>query len=53
MDADVQAEVDDSAEFADNSPEPEDEALYENVYADLAVNGRLFFDRRNRLPEGA
>lgn len=53
MDADVQTEVDDSAEFADDSPEPDDEALYDHVYADLAVNGRLFFDRRNRLPEGA
>jgi pyruvate dehydrogenase E1 component alpha subunit len=49
MDADVQAEVDDAAEFADNSPEPGDVELYTDVYADLNVNGRLFFDRRNRL----
>ncbi len=49
MDADVQAEVNDAEEFADNSPEPADEALYENVYADMDVNGRLFFDRMNRL----
>ncbi|NIQ54263.1 MAG: hypothetical protein GWN71_13050 [Gammaproteobacteria bacterium] len=41
--------VDDAEEFADNSPEPGDEALYEDVYADGDVNGRLFFDRRNRL----
>jgi pyruvate dehydrogenase E1 component alpha subunit len=51
MDEDVQAEVDDAAEFADNSPEPGDEELYEDVYADTQVNGRLFFDRRNRLGE--
>jgi pyruvate dehydrogenase E1 component alpha subunit len=49
MDEDVQAEVDDSAEFADNSPEPEDEELYTDVYADEDVHGRLFFDRKDRL----
>ena len=49
MDEEVQEEVDDSAEFADNSPEPEDEALYTDVYADMDVNGRLFFDRMNRV----
>jgi pyruvate dehydrogenase E1 component alpha subunit len=49
MDAEVQAEVDDSEEFADNSPEPSDEALYQDVYADTDVHGRLFFDRKNRL----
>jgi len=53
MDGEVQAEVDEAAEFADNSPEPEDAALYDHVYADLSVNGRLFFDRMNRLGEGA
>ena len=51
MDAEVQEEVDDAAEFADNSPEPPDEALYEHVYADMDVHGRLFFDRMNRLEE--
>jgi pyruvate dehydrogenase E1 component alpha subunit len=51
MDEEVQAEVDDAAEFADNSPEPGDEELYTDVYADTQVNGRLFFDRRNRLGE--
>ena len=49
IDADVQQEVDDAEEFAENSPEPEDEALYADVYASLDVNGRLFFDRQNRL----
>jgi pyruvate dehydrogenase E1 component alpha subunit len=49
MDAEVQEEVDDAVDFADNSPEPDDEALYEHVYADMDVNGRLFFDRQDRL----
>jgi pyruvate dehydrogenase E1 component alpha subunit len=49
MDDEVQAEVDDAAEFADNSPEPGDEELYTDVYADVGVHGRLFFDRRDRL----
>jgi pyruvate dehydrogenase E1 component alpha subunit len=49
LDQEVQAEVDDAAEFAESSPEPDDDALYSNVYADESVRGRLFFDRRNRL----
>ena len=49
MDEEIQTEVDDSEEFADKSPEPGDEALYEDVYADMDVHGRLFFDRMNRL----
>jgi pyruvate dehydrogenase E1 component alpha subunit len=49
MDAEVQAEVDDAAEFAENSPEPGDEELYTDVYADENVHGRLFFDRRDRV----
>ena len=51
MDEEVQAEVDDAEEFAESSPEPDDEALYQDVYADMDVNGRLFFDRMNRLEE--
>ena len=49
MDAAVQEEVDDAEEFAENSPEPDDEELYAHVYADEDVSGRLFFDRKNRL----
>lgn len=51
MDEEVTAEVRDAEEFAESSPEPEDAALYDHVYSDLSVNGRLFFDRRNRLGE--
>jgi pyruvate dehydrogenase E1 component alpha subunit len=41
--------VDDAAEFADKSPEPGIEELYTDVYATEDVNGRLFFDQKNRL----
>jgi len=34
MDAEVKAIVDRAVEFADNSPEPPAEALYEDVYAE-------------------
>ena len=49
MDAKVQAEVDDAAEFADKSPEPPLEELYEDVYAQIPEHGRLFFDRKDRV----
>jgi pyruvate dehydrogenase E1 component alpha subunit len=48
IDASVQQEVDDAAEFADQSPEPPPEALYTDVYAEINEHGRLFFDRKNR-----
>ena len=41
--------VEDAAEFAENSPEPGIEELYTDVYANEDVNGRLFFDQKNRL----
>ena len=41
--------VEDAAEFAENSPEPGIEELYTDVYVNEDVNGRLFFDQRNRL----
>jgi pyruvate dehydrogenase E1 component alpha subunit len=47
MDKRVHEEVDDAATFADESPEPGPEHLYEHVYADGDVGGRLFFDRRD------
>lgn len=46
MDARANEEVDDAAEFADNSPEPPEEDLYAHVYADEDVAGRLYFDGR-------
>jgi pyruvate dehydrogenase E1 component alpha subunit len=46
MDNRVHQEVDDAAEFADQSPEPAEEALYANVYAEENEHGRLYFDGR-------
>jgi pyruvate dehydrogenase E1 component alpha subunit len=46
MDTRVHEEVDDAAEFADQSPEPTEEALYAHVYAEENEHGRLYFDGR-------
>jgi pyruvate dehydrogenase E1 component alpha subunit len=48
MDAEVKQISEEAAEFADQSPEPEAEELYTDVYAEEDVNGRLYFDGRNR-----
>ena len=46
IDERVKAEVEDAAEFAEASPEPGPDALYEHVYAQINESGRLFFDGR-------
>jgi pyruvate dehydrogenase E1 component alpha subunit len=46
MDEEVKQVVDDAAKFAEESPDPSEDALYEDVYAELNPHGRLFFDRR-------
>jgi pyruvate dehydrogenase E1 component alpha subunit len=46
MDTRVHKEVDDAAEFAEQSPEPTEEALYAHVYAEENEHGRLYFDGR-------
>jgi pyruvate dehydrogenase E1 component alpha subunit len=46
MDAEVKQISEDSAEFADQSPEPELSELYTDIYASEDVHGRLFFDGR-------
>jgi len=46
MDAEVKKISDQAADFADQSPEPALEELYKDVYADLDVNGRMYFDGR-------
>jgi pyruvate dehydrogenase E1 component alpha subunit len=48
LDARAHADVDDAISFAEASPDPAPEALYENVYANEDVNGRLYFDRLAR-----
>jgi pyruvate dehydrogenase E1 component alpha subunit len=48
IDKRVREEVDDAAEFAENSPEADEDALYSHVYASEDVAGRLYFDRRRQ-----
>jgi len=40
----------DAAEFADSSPAPGPEALYQNVWAEINPHGRLNFDGRGESP---
>jgi pyruvate dehydrogenase E1 component alpha subunit len=49
IDKRVHEEVEDAADFADHSPEPALDTLYDHVYASEDVSGRLFLDRKNRL----
>jgi pyruvate dehydrogenase E1 component alpha subunit len=51
MDAAARDIVDEAADFADASPFPDGSTLYDEVYADLDVNGRLFFDGRQEAPK--
>ncbi|CAN5622700.1 pyruvate dehydrogenase (acetyl-transferring) E1 component subunit alpha [soil metagenome] len=46
MDEEVKQVSEDSAEFADRSPEPELDELYTDIYASEDVHGRLYFDGR-------
>lgn len=48
MDAEVKAEAQAAADFADAAPAPDPSDLYSNVYADVNEHGRLFFDGRDR-----
>ncbi|HEX8829653.1 MAG TPA: pyruvate dehydrogenase (acetyl-transferring) E1 component subunit alpha [Longimicrobium sp.] len=48
MDAEVKQISEESADFADKSPEPAVDELYTDIYAQEDVNGRLYFDMRNR-----
>ena len=48
MDAEVKEISEKSADFADQSPEPELSHVYTDIYADEDVNGRLYFDMRGR-----
>ena len=43
MDEKIKAEVEDAAQFAESSPDPEPDNLFSNVYAELNPHGRLFF----------
>ncbi|HEY0094100.1 MAG TPA: pyruvate dehydrogenase (acetyl-transferring) E1 component subunit alpha [Archangium sp.] len=48
MDAEVKQISEEAADFADKSPEPGVEELYTEIYAEENVNGRLYFDMRER-----
>jgi pyruvate dehydrogenase E1 component alpha subunit len=48
MDAEVKQISEEAADFAENSPEPAVDELYTEIYAEENVNGRLYFDMRNR-----
>ena len=51
LDERVHAEVEDAAEFAERSPEPEPDELYRDVYAQINEHGRLFLDRQDRMED--
>jgi len=44
MDAEVREEVEDAAEFAENSPPPPEKDLHRDVYAEINPGGRLFLE---------
>jgi pyruvate dehydrogenase E1 component alpha subunit len=48
MDAEAKRVSDEAAEFAENSPEPGLEHVYTDIYSTEDVNGRLYFDMRDR-----
>ncbi|MDX1495091.1 MAG: pyruvate dehydrogenase (acetyl-transferring) E1 component subunit alpha, partial [Longimicrobiales bacterium] len=48
MDAEAREIAKEAADFADESPKPDRDALYRNVWAHENEHGRLFFDGRDR-----
>lgn len=48
MDAEARETAQEAADFAEESPKPGADALYENVWAVENEHGRLFFDGRDR-----
>ena len=48
MDAEAKRVSEQAAEFAENSPEPALDQVYTDIYSTEDVNGRLYFDMRNR-----
>ena len=48
MDKEVRAQVQDAADFADASPRPSPDTLYDHVYAEINSHGRLLLDGRGR-----
>jgi len=52
IDKEVRAQVQDAADFADASPRPSPDTLYDHVYAEINPRGRLFLDGRTRGMDG-
>lgn len=50
MDKDAREVAQEATDFADESPMPDAEALYRNVWAEINPNGRLNFDGRGESP---
>jgi pyruvate dehydrogenase E1 component alpha subunit len=48
MDAEVKRISEEAAEFAEKSPEPDVGQVYTDIYSTEDVNGRLYFDMRDR-----
>jgi len=48
LDAEAKELSEAAADFADNSPVPDADALYKNVWAEENEHGRLYFDGRGR-----
>ncbi len=48
MDAEARRIAQEAFDFADESPLPDPDALYRDVYAEINPNGRLFFDAHER-----
>jgi len=48
MDAAARETCQEAFDFADDSPLPDPDVLYRNVYAEINEHGRLFFDNRDR-----
>lgn len=46
LDAEVKREVDEVEAFAESSPEPDEDAVYDFVYSQVDQHGRLFLDGR-------
>jgi pyruvate dehydrogenase E1 component alpha subunit len=48
LDAEVRGVVAAAAQSAEDAPEPRLDGVYEHVYSEINVHGRLFFDGRER-----
>ena len=48
IDEEVRTVVDAAVDFAEAAPEPEVDTLYQHVYSEINLHGRLFFDGRGK-----